>query len=58
MDQMLDLADKQDAFTDDEIREHLDTIVVAAYDTTATAMTYTLILIGSHPDMQERIHEE
>lgn len=55
---MLDLADKQDAFTDEEIREHLDTIVAAAYDTTATAMTLILILIGSHQDVQDRIYKE
>ncbi|XP_063896132.1 cytochrome P450 4c21 [Helicoverpa armigera] len=58
LDRMLDLADKQNAFTDDDIREHLDTIVGAAYDTTATAVTFILILIGSHPDVQEKMYQE
>nr|XP_049704920.1 cytochrome P450 4C1-like [Helicoverpa armigera] len=58
LDRMLELADKQDAFDDDEMREHLDTIVAAAYDTSATALTFILVLIGSHPDVQERMVEE
>ncbi|XP_047036303.1 cytochrome P450 4c21-like isoform X2 [Helicoverpa zea] len=58
LDRMLDLADKQNAFTDDDIREHLDTIVGAAYDTTATAVTFILVVIGSHPDVQEKMYQE
>ncbi|XP_026729387.1 cytochrome P450 4C1-like [Trichoplusia ni] len=58
LDQMLELAENQDAFSDEEIREHLDTIVAAAFDTTATSMTYTLLVIGSDSVMQERIYKE
>nr|XP_049705018.1 cytochrome P450 4C1-like [Helicoverpa armigera] len=58
LDRMLDFADKQDAFTDDEMREHLDTMVAAAFDTTVTALTYLLLLIGSHPDVQEKLYQE
>ncbi|XP_021197354.3 cytochrome P450 4C1 [Helicoverpa armigera] len=58
LDRMLDLADKQNTITDDDIKEHLDTIVGAAYDTTATALTFILILIGSHPDIQEKMYQE
>ncbi|PZC72622.1 hypothetical protein B5X24_HaOG200035 [Helicoverpa armigera] len=58
LDRMLYLADKQNAFTDDEIREHLDTIVGGAYDTTATSLTFILIVIGSHPDVQEKMYQE
>ena len=58
LDQMLDLADQQDAFTEEEIREHLDTIIAAAYDTTATTLTFILILIGSHPDVQDKMYNE
>nr|XP_021197354.2 cytochrome P450 4C1 [Helicoverpa armigera]WRX06000.1 CYP340H5 [Helicoverpa armigera] len=58
LDRMLDLADKQNVFNDDDIKEHLDTIVGAAYDTTATALTFILILIGSHPDIQEKMYQE
>ncbi|XP_063896248.1 cytochrome P450 4C1-like [Helicoverpa armigera] len=58
LDHLLNLAEEQDAFTDDEIREHLDTIVAASYDTTSSALTYTLILLGSHPEVQQRVVDE
>ncbi|XP_047036365.1 cytochrome P450 4V2-like [Helicoverpa zea] len=58
VDQLLELGDKQDGFTDDEIRAHLDTVVSAAYDTTSTVMTYTWMLVGTYPKVQERIYEE
>ncbi|CAH1641546.1 unnamed protein product [Spodoptera littoralis] len=58
LDLMLHLADEKDAFTDDEIREHLDTFVAASYDTTSTALTYIMICIGSYKDVQEKIVEE
>ncbi|XP_026729502.1 cytochrome P450 4C1-like [Trichoplusia ni] len=58
LDQLLELADTKDAFTDDEIAEHLNTMVTAAYDTTAKALYFILILLGSHQDVQTRIFQE
>lgn len=58
LDQMLRLTEEQDAFTDTDIREHLDTLVAAAYDTTSASLTFTLLLIGSYPEIQERIFNE
>ncbi|CAH0697159.1 unnamed protein product [Spodoptera exigua] len=58
LDQLLELSDTQDALSDAEIREHLDTVVAAAYDTTATAITYALILLGTYPEIQDRAYKE
>ena len=55
---MLRLTEEQDAFTDTDIREHLDTFVAAAYDTTSAALTFIMLLIGSDHDVQERIFNE
>ena len=44
------------SFTD--IQEEVDTFMFEGHDTTAAAMTWATYLIGSHPDIQERIHEE
>ncbi|GFY38784.1 cytochrome P450 4V2 [Trichonephila inaurata madagascariensis] len=32
--------------------------VMMGHDTTATSMTWTLFLIGLHPNVQSKIHEE
>ncbi|XP_050553874.1 cytochrome P450 4C1 [Spodoptera frugiperda] len=58
LNQLLELADTQDAFTDDEIREHVDTVVAAAYDTTATTITFVLIMLGTYPEVQNRVYKE
>lgn len=55
---MLDLSNQQNAFTDDEMVDHLGTMIVAAYDTTAITLNFVLMLVGSYPKVQERIVEE
>ena len=44
------------SFTD--IQEEVDTFMFEGHDTTAAAMTWATYLIGSHPDIQERIYDE
>ncbi|KJE92556.1 cytochrome P450, variant [Capsaspora owczarzaki ATCC 30864] len=41
-----------------DIREEVDTFMFEGHDTTAAALAWSLHLIGSHPDVQARIHEE
>ncbi|KAI8423175.1 hypothetical protein MSG28_014229 [Choristoneura fumiferana] len=43
---------------DHEIQDEIDTLIVAGHDTSASTILYTLILLGSHPDIQERAFEE
>ncbi|VVC90275.1 unnamed protein product, partial [Leptidea sinapis] len=50
--------DKTGAFTDREIREHVDTMIVGGHDTSANVLMITLVLIGSFPEVQEKIFEE
>nr|QLI62180.1 cytochrome P450 31 [Streltzoviella insularis] len=40
------------------IREEVNTFMFAGLDTTATAMTFGLMLLADHEDVQERIYEE
>nr|XP_049704984.1 cytochrome P450 4V2-like [Helicoverpa armigera] len=58
LDQMLNLAEEQNAFTNEDIRAHLDTFVAASYDTSSSAMTFMLVVIGSNEDIQEKIYKE
>ncbi|XP_071488181.1 cytochrome P450 4C1-like [Diadema antillarum] len=45
-------------FTLQDIQEEVDTFMFAGHDTTATAMCWALLLIGLHPGVQARLHEE
>ncbi|XP_035720569.1 cytochrome P450 4C1-like [Vespa mandarinia] len=42
----------------DGIREEVDTIMFAGYDTTAMALCFALLLFAKHKDVQERIRNE
>ncbi|XP_075986357.1 cytochrome P450 4V2-like [Anticarsia gemmatalis] len=54
---MLPLRDNN-SLSDQEFKEELDTTVVASFETTAQLFEAILILIGSHPKVQERLYEE
>ncbi|KAG6449913.1 hypothetical protein O3G_MSEX006297 [Manduca sexta] len=41
-----------------EIKEEVDTFIVAAYDTCSLVLTYTLMCLGTYPEVQERVYKE
>ncbi|XP_033220893.1 cytochrome P450 4C1-like [Belonocnema kinseyi] len=51
LDLMLEMADNGH-FTDEEVREHSDTMITAGYDTVARVNCFTLLMLASHPDIQ------
>ncbi|KAF9803428.1 hypothetical protein SFRURICE_018918 [Spodoptera frugiperda] len=58
LDLMLHLSDEQEVFSDDDIRQHLNTFVFASYDTTSGVLQTVLAVLGSRPDVQERVYKE
>ncbi|NP_001165991.1 cytochrome P450 4BW5 [Nasonia vitripennis] len=44
--------------SNDELRNEVDTFMFAGHDTTATAISFTLLLLGNHLDIQKKVHEE
>ncbi|XP_075980564.1 cytochrome P450 4V2-like [Anticarsia gemmatalis] len=45
-------------FTDEQLREHIDSITIAGNDTTALVIAYTIVLLGIHKDAQEKVYQE
>ncbi|XP_012550688.1 cytochrome P450 4c3 isoform X2 [Bombyx mori] len=45
-------------FTDEQLREHIDSITIAGNDTTALVIAYTLVLLGIHQNVQEKVYLE
>ncbi|XP_029659400.1 cytochrome P450 4C1-like [Formica exsecta] len=58
---MLDLliaASRDNLLTDLDIREEVDTFMFEGHDTTAMSMTFALLLLAEHKDIQERVRVE
>lgn len=41
-----------------EVRHEVDTMISAASDTTATTMVFLIVMLGSHPEVQEKVYHE
>ena len=55
---MLDARDEGTSLTDSEVRDQVLVFLLAGHETTSTALTYTLHLLGQHPDVQHRVRAE
>jgi cytochrome P450 len=50
--------DTGDRLDDTEVREQVLLFLLAGHETTATALTFTLHLLGHHPEEQRRVRDE
>ncbi len=55
---LLDARDSGSALTAAEVRDQVLIFLLAGHETTSTALTYTLHLLGRHPEVQDRVREE
>ena len=50
--------DGKPKLTDDEIYATCLTFLLAGYETTSNALSYTAYLLALHPEIQERLYQE
>jgi cytochrome P450 len=55
---LLEARDDGSSLDDAEIRDQVLIFLLAGHETTSTALTFTLHLLGRHPDVQRRVREE
>ncbi|KFM74410.1 Cytochrome P450 4V2, partial [Stegodyphus mimosarum] len=58
LDLLLDEHLNNDAISESEIREEVDTFTFEGHDTTSLALSWSVYMIGLHPWVQDKIHEE
>ncbi|KAF5292049.1 hypothetical protein FQR65_LT11315 [Abscondita terminalis] len=56
--QLIELSEEGAKFTDEELREEVDTFMVAGSDTTASMNSFTFMMLGMYPEIQEKVYEE
>ncbi|XP_061389734.1 probable cytochrome P450 313a4 [Musca vetustissima] len=57
LDQAIELMRKNE-FTVQQVEDELNTILLAAFETTANTITYTLMLLAMFPEYQEKVYKE
>jgi cytochrome P450 len=55
---LIDARDEGESLTDAEVRDQVLIFLLAGHETTSTALTYALHLLGRHPDAQRRVRAE
>jgi cytochrome P450 len=55
---LLAARDEGSSLTDAEVRDQVLIFLLAGHETTSTALTYALRLLGRHPDVQDRVRAE
>ncbi|ETN61351.1 cytochrome P450 [Anopheles darlingi] len=58
VDNLYDLAESNPSLTEEHIQDHIDTMIVAGHDTTATTMSNLLLMLAMHPEVQEMVYQE
>nr|XP_049704915.1 cytochrome P450 4C1 [Helicoverpa armigera]WRX06011.1 CYP340K5 [Helicoverpa armigera] len=57
LDLLMDLS-ANGAFTEKEVRDQTEAILTTGFETTSTQLTFTMLLLGSHPKIQDKLYNE
>nr|pir cytochrome P450 enzyme, CYP4C39 enzyme - green crab, common shore crab [Carcinus maenas]AAQ93010.1 cytochrome P450 CYP4C39 [Carcinus maenas] len=58
LDLLLNYSETQMPLSNEDIREEVDTFMFEGHDTTAAALNWSVYLLGCHPEIQAKVHEE
>ncbi|XP_043277718.1 uncharacterized protein [Venturia canescens] len=58
LDLLMELSNDGTKFTEQELEDEVNTMMIAGNDTTATVNTFVLLMLASHPEVQEKAYEE
>ncbi|GIY91170.1 cytochrome P450 4c3 [Caerostris darwini] len=58
LDLLLDLHLKDGAFTLEDVAEEVDNFMFAGHDTTSSGLSFSLYMLGTHPEIQRKVQQE
>ncbi|KDR14497.1 cytochrome P450 4c3-like [Zootermopsis nevadensis] len=58
LDLLIEMSENGGLLSDSDIREEVDTFMFEGHDTTSLAISWTMYLLGCHPEIQEKVVHE
>jgi len=58
LEMLLELNDNGANFTDVELRDEVNTFMIAGSDTSVTVTSFMILMLALHPDIQQKVYEE
>lgn len=58
LDLLLELTSEGKKFNDEELKDEVITFIAAGTETTATTSSFAFIMLGMHPEVQQKVYEE
>ncbi|XP_046746469.1 cytochrome P450 4C1-like [Diprion similis] len=58
MENLLKLSNDSKTLTDEQVRSHVDTMMVAGSDSSAITLNYLTLMLASHQDIQQKVYQE
>lgn len=58
LDLLIEASKEGTVLSNEDIREEVDTFMFEGHDTTSAAISWTLFLLGSNPEIQEKVAQE
>jgi cytochrome P450 family 4 len=58
LDMLLEATVEDRPLSDEDIREEVDTFMFEGHDTTSVSLTFSLMLLAQHPDVQQKLCSE
>ncbi|XP_035727376.1 cytochrome P450 4g15-like isoform X2 [Vespa mandarinia] len=55
---LFEISNEEEGYTQEDIRDEINTIITAGSETTATTISFVLLMLASLPEIQDNVYEE